>query len=240
MSSETVHEFCLWDECMPCTVFAHPGVLAYPDTSFIPPGRRVIQAGRLAYHDIFTPPMEVSMKMRTMFVGAAAALLLAGCSSMPSISNPFEQPSITETYVSQFRDVPIPAPMTTVPSETLVTVAPDGSKFGLESFTGRVESTSLANIMMQNMSRQGWQLRGSSIGVRSIQLYEKAPHYAALFFREGVMKTTMDVWVINGVNVDILSLVPGVSSSVDSGMGLGSGSSSYSSPSSNQVTRLSE
>ncbi len=188
------------------------------------------------------------MKARMMFAGLAAALMLTGCSSMSSISNPFEQPSITETYISQFRDVPIPAPMSTIPSETLVTVGPDGSKFGLESFSGRVDGTSLANVMMQNMARQGWQLRGSSVGVRSVQLYEKSPHYAAIFYREGVVNTSMDVWVVNGVNVDILSLVPEVHNSVNST--LSSGSSSYSGSSysgsgssygsSGQVTKLSE
>ena len=187
------------------------------------------------------------MKARTMFAGLAAALMLTGCSSMPSISNPFEQPSITETYISQFRDVPIPAPMSTIPSETLVTVAPDGSKFGLESFSGRVDGTSLANIMMQNMARQGWQLRGSSVGVRAVQLYEKSPHYAAIFYREGVVNTSMDVWVVNGVNVDILSLVPEMhnSGAVPSYSGSGSGfsgapASSYTDVSSGQVTKLSE
>lgn len=195
------------------------------------------------------------MKARTLFAGLAAALMLTGCSGMSStISNPFEQPSITETYISQFRDVPIPAPMSTIPSETLVTVAPDGSKFGLESFSGRVDGTSLANVMMQNMARQGWQLRGSSVGVRSVQLYEKSPHYAAIFYREGVVNTSMDVWVVNGVNVDILSLVPEVHSSVNSSLSSSSSSgysgstysgasSSYSGSSyggSGQVTKLSE
>ncbi len=191
------------------------------------------------------------MKARAIFAGLAVALTLTGCSSMSSISNPFEQPSITETYISQFRDVPIPAPMSTVPSETLVTVGPDGSKFGLESFTGRVDGTSLANVMMQNMARQGWQLRGSSVGVRSVQLYEKSPHYAAIFYREGVVKTSMDVWVVNGVNVDILSLVPEVHNSVDSRMssstysgstysGSSYSGSSYGGSGSGQVTKLSE
>ena len=93
------------------------------------------------------------MKVRTIVAGLAV-LMLTGCSSMSSISNPFEQPSITESYISQFRDVPIPAPMSTIPSETLVTVGPDGSKFGLESFSGRVNGRSLANVMMQNMASQ--------------------------------------------------------------------------------------
>ena len=128
-----------------------------------------------------------------------------------------------------------------------MTVAPDGSKFGLESFSGRVDGTSLANIMMQNMARQGWQLRGSSVGVRSVQLYEKSPHYAAIFYREGVVNTSMDVWVVNGVNVDILSLVPEMhnSGAVPSYSGSGSGfsgapASSYTDVSSGQVTKLSE
>ena len=193
------------------------------------------------------------MKARMMMIaGLAAALMLAGCSNMSSISNPFEQPSITETYFSQVRDVPIPAPMSTIPSETLVTVGPDGSKFGLESFSGRVDGTSLANVMMQNMARQGWQLRGSSVGVRSVQLYEKSPHYAAIFYREGMVNTSMDVWVVNGVNVDILSLVPEVHNSVNSGMSSysggsysgssypGSSASPYSDISSGQVTKLSQ
>lgn len=185
------------------------------------------------------------MKARRMLATMVFALMLAGCSSMPSISNPFEQPSITDTYISQFRDVPIPAPMSTNPSETLVTVAPDGNKFGLESFSGRVDGNSLANVMMQNMARQGWQLRGSSVGVRSVQLYEKSPHYAAIFYRENIMKTSMDVWVINGVNVDILSLVPqqqnmGSSSAGSKYSGAsGAPASTYTEESSGQVTKLS-
>ena len=66
------------------------------------------------------------------------------------------------------------------------------------------------------------------------------------------MTTSMDVWVVNGVNVDILSLVPEVHNSVNSGMSSSSGvssGSSYSGPAtysgttyggSGQVTKLSE
>ena len=104
---------------------------------------------------------------------------------------------------------------------------------------------------LEDMARQGWQLRGSSVGVRSVQLYEKSPHYAAIFYREGVVNTSMDVWVVNGVNVDILSLVPEVHSSVNSGLSSsssgysgstysGTSGSSYGSSSSGSVTKLSE
>ncbi len=175
------------------------------------------------------------MKFSFLLAGAAA-LLAAGCSNvqMPSVSNPFQQPSITETYISQFSDVPIPAPMSTINEESLVTVATDGSKFGVEAFSGRVDGVSLANVMMPNMARQGWQLRGSSVGVRSMQLYEKAPHFAAIFFRENMVTTKMDVWVVNGVNVDVINRVPAVHDQINAQ------SQSYSSTSSSKVKPLSE
>ena len=152
------------------------------------------------------------MKSKALAACFCAVFLLSGCSNV-HVDNPFAQPSIEDTYVSQFRDVPIPAPMETVEKETLVTVGPDGGKYGIEAFTGRVDYVSLSNVMMQNMLRQGWQLRGSSVGVRSIQLYEKPPYFAAIFYRDGLVKVSMDIWLVNGVNADILSSLPAVSNS---------------------------
>jgi hypothetical protein len=165
-------------------------------------------------------------------------VLVSGCSNiqMPNVPNPFQQPSVTESYVSQFPDVPIPAPMSTRNDDTLVTVGSDGTKFGVEAFSGRVDRMTLANVMMQNMTRQGWQLRGSSIGVRSMQLYEKAPHFAAVFFRENMMTTYMDVWVVNGVNAEVLTNVPRVHDEVNNAV---RSSSAYAAPASDQVKPLS-
>lgn len=186
------------------------------------------------------------MKARTLLAGLAAALLLAGCSTEGgfALKNPFEQPSLTESYISQFRDVPIPAPMTSVTKESYVTVGHDGGKIGLESFEGRVEVGSLANIMMQNMARSGWQLRGSSAGMRSIQLYQKEPHYAVIFYSDGVINSDMDVWVVNNVSVDIMTLVPEAKNIPGAGTTPFNTPSSYGTPSSfsdpasGQVTSL--
>ena len=183
------------------------------------------------------------MKVRGLFVALAATLMLSGCSLGDlEIKNPFEQPSLTESYVSQFRDVTIPAPMESLTKESYVTVGHDGGKIGLESFSGRVEVTSLGNIMMQNMARSGWQLRGSSVGMRCIQLYQKEPHYAVIFYSDGVINTSMDIWVVNNVSVDISSLIPeatnpsaGTSSTLTPSA---LGTSSYSDPASSQVTSL--
>ena len=183
------------------------------------------------------------MKVRGLLVTLAAALMLTGCSAGDfEIKNPFEQPSLTDSYVSQFRDVPIPAPMESLTKESYVTVGHDGGKIGLESFQGRVEVTSLGNVMMQNMARSGWQLRGSSNGMRCIQLYQKEPHYAVIFYSDGIINSTMDVWVVNNVSVDIMTLIPeaanpasAVPPATPSALGT---PSSYADPASSQVTSL--
>ena len=185
------------------------------------------------------------MKVRGLFVTLAAALMLTGCSAGDfEIKNPFEQPSLTESYVSQFRDVPIPAPMESLTKESYVTVGHDGGRIGLESFSGRVEVTSLSHIMMQNMAKSGWQLRGSSTGMRCIQLYQKEPHYAVIFYSDGMINSSMDVWVVNNVSVDIMTLipespVPGVSGipAAPTPSAIGT-PSSYADPASSQVTSL--
>ncbi|MBR3880367.1 MAG: hypothetical protein IKJ34_02055 [Mailhella sp.] len=181
------------------------------------------------------------MKVHTLLAGLAAALMLTGCAGEGfKLKNPFAQPSLTESYVSQFRDVPIPAPMKSMTNESYVTIGHDGGKIGLESFEGRVTVESLANIMMQNMARSGWQLRGSSAGMRSIQLYQKEPHYAVIFYNDGAIYSDMDIWVVNNVGVDIMTLVPEARNTMG---GLGTSvpfntPSSYSSPASDQVTSL--
>ena len=185
------------------------------------------------------------MKFRALIAAFAAVFMLSGCSGNGfEIKNPFEQPSLTESYVSQFRDVPIPAPMESLTKESYVTVGHDGGKIGLESFSGRVEVQSLANVMMQNMAKGGWQLRGSSSGMRAIQLYQKEPHYAVLFYQDGLISSSMDVWVVNNVSVDIMTLIPEVPAANPSGIpaattpsALGT-PSSYADPASSQVTSL--
>lgn len=126
-----------------------------------------------------------------------AALLLAGCSSL-NIPNPFSSTSdVNDVYMSQFPDIPIPADMKSVPKNTLVTSTQDGTKVGLETLEGRVEAASLANAMIHNMARQGWSLRGSVTGKRTMQVHEKDNRYAVLYLYDQTMSTAMEVWVLN-------------------------------------------
>ena len=124
-------------------------------------------------------------------------VVLAGCANL-NIPNPFSSSSdVNDVYISQFPDIPIPADMKSVPKQTLVTPTQDGTKVGLETFKGRVEAASLANAMIHNMSRQGWSLRGSTSGTRTMQLHEKDQRYAIIYLYEQTVNTAMEIWVLN-------------------------------------------
>ena len=130
-------------------------------------------------------------------VACFAVLLLAGCSNL-NIPNPFSSTSdVNDVYISQFPDIPIPADMKSVPKNTLVTTTQDGTKVGLETFEGRVEAASLANAMIHNLARQGWSLRGSVTGKRTMQVHEKDNRYVVLYLYDQTMTTAMEVWVLN-------------------------------------------
>ena len=106
-------------------------------------------------------------------------LPLSGCADL-NISNPFETKSSdgSEVYFDQFPDVPIPRDMSVDAKRSLISVAQDGTKTGLITVEGRVDKPSLANAMILNMNRQGWNLRGAAIGSKTMHLYEKGERYA--------------------------------------------------------------
>lgn len=140
-----------------------------------------------------------NLHLRNLAFGAAF-FLLAGCvNSGPfaNIQNPFAPTAdVGEVYVSQFPDVPIPKDMHSIAKDTLVTPAYDGTRFGLETFAGRVESQSLATAMIHNLARQGWALRGSASGKRIMQLHEKDNRYIIIHITEGPVNTEMEVWLL--------------------------------------------
>ncbi len=133
-----------------------------------------------------------------LFAVLALCAPLGGCAEV-GVPNPFNPApaSITDVYTSQFADIPIPSAMKSVPASSLVTPSQSGQKVGLETFEGRVETASLANAMIHNMARQGWSLRGSMSGKRTLQLHEKGDMYAVLYFYDQTMSTAMEVWVLN-------------------------------------------
>jgi len=144
-------------------------------------------------------PVSSCFRLLRLFCLSLLSLAVAGCSSMGlEFENPFSTTSdINDVYLSQFPDIPIPSDMESVTSRSLVTPNQNGEKVGLETFEGRVEASSLANAMIHHLSRQGWSLRGSTTGKRTMQLHQKDQRYAVIYLYEQTLTTAMEVWVIS-------------------------------------------
>ena len=121
---------------------------------------------------------EFPMRALYCLLLICSLLPLSGCADL-NISNPFETKSSdgSEVYFDQFPDVPIPRDMSVDAKRSLISVAQDGTKTGLITVEGRVDKPSLANAMILNMNRQGWNLRGAAIGSKTMHLYEKGERH---------------------------------------------------------------
>lgn len=87
-----------------------------------------------------------------------------GCADL-NISNPFETKSSdgSEVYFDSSPMSRFPATCPSTPSAALFPW-PRTGQTGLITVEGRVDKPSLANAMILNMNRQGWNLRGAAIG----------------------------------------------------------------------------
>ncbi len=126
-----------------------------------------------------------------------ALLPLSGCADL-NISNPFETKSSdgSEVYFDQFPDVPIPRDLSVDAKRSLISVAQNGVKTGLITVEGRVDRPSLANAMILNMNKQGWNLRGAAIGSKTMHLYEKGDRFAAIYYYDQTTTAAMEIWVL--------------------------------------------
>lgn len=154
--------------------------------------------------------------MRVALCLVLLCALLTGCSSL-NISNPFESSSTSsEIYFDQFPDVPIPRDLSVDIKRSLVSVSQDGAKTGLLTVEGwNVDKASLETASVSNMSRQGWNLRGSSTGNKTLQLYEKGNRFAVLYFYNQTTTTAMEIWVLSSLPDGVVSSMGG--SGADSG-----------------------
>ncbi|MFQ9489752.1 MAG: hypothetical protein ACLR0N_01255 [Bilophila wadsworthia] len=154
-------------------------------------------------------------------------LPLSGCADL-NISNPFETKSSdgSEVYFDQFPDVPIPRDMSVDAKRSLISVAQDGTKTGLITVEGRVDKPSLANAMILNMNRQGWNLRGAAIGSKTMHLYEKGERYAVIYYYEQTTTAAMEIWVMTRLADGVLPTMGngGAAAGMDAG---GSSSPSF-------------
>ena len=130
----------------------------------------------------------------------------------------------SEIYFDQFPDVPLPRDMSVDVSRSLISVAQDGTKTGLVTVEGRVDKPSLANAMISNMHRQGWNLRGAVIGTKTIHLYEKGERYAVIYYYDQTTTAAMEIWVMTRLADGVL---PTIGGSTTGAGGLGSAGGSY-------------
>lgn len=136
-------------------------------------------------------------KLRYIFLCLAACLMLGGCAGMFGTSS-----SEGPYYYGEFDDIPIPSELSGIKETTIITT-PGGIKTGLQVFKGRVEVGSLNSAMISYMQREGWELRSSTRGARSLLLFEKQDRYSTIYITDAFFNTEMQVYVspkLSGIN----------------------------------------
>lgn len=133
--------------------------------------------------------MRVFSRFLPIFLVFSAFGLLAGCSAITGHSGSSEP-----YYYAEFEDIPIPSELGRVKETTIITT-PGGVKTGLQVFKGRVEMGSLNSAMVGYLQREGWELRSSTRGARSLLLFEKQDRYCTIYILDGWFYTEMQVYV---------------------------------------------
>lgn len=134
--------------------------------------------------------------MRKFFLGCALLLsfAVAGCVGSGS-SDADPATSGLNYYYDEFQDVAIPREMSPQKKETFITYSADGTKLGTQIVAGRVEMSSLVAAMQGHMQRDGWSLRSVFRSSRSILIFEKPEKICSMYISDGMMDTTMLVFV---------------------------------------------
>lgn len=128
-------------------------------------------------------------KFRNIFLLVAVCALLGGCGGMFGSSS-HEGPY----FYAEFDDIPIPTEVSSIKETTIITT-PGGVKTGLQVFKGRVEVGSLNSAMIGYMQREGWEMRSSTRGARSLLIFEKEDRYATIYILDGMFNIEMQVYV---------------------------------------------
>ena len=122
-------------------------------------------------------------------------LLLGGCVDSFTEGSADPVSSGLPYYYDEFSDVSIPKEMQPETKETFITYASDGLKHGTQTVTGRVEMSSLVAAMMSHMRRDGWALRSVFRSSRSILIFERPEKLCSIYISEGLLYTTMVIFV---------------------------------------------
>lgn len=137
--------------------------------------------------------------VRLFVLGLAITGLLTGC------ANPFlgGNSDVTETYVIEFDDIPIPKDMEIKNGYTEISQT-DNLKTGHLRFTGRVEWLSLINACSYNMHQQNWIPIAIFKSPQGLLVFRKDERVCVIVITDSFPNTLMRVWVspkMNGFTV---------------------------------------
>ena len=82
-----------------------------------------------------------------------------------------------------------------------------------------MDKPSLANAMILNMNRQGWNLRGAAIGSKTMHLYEKGERYVVIYYYDQTTTAAMEIWAMTRLADGVLPTMGngGISAGMDAG-----------------------
>ncbi len=132
-------------------------------------------------------------------------LLLSGCATGGGLFSSEDAEPVNQYFTAEFADVQLPNELKEDASKTMITFAASGSKFGVQVFSGRVDTVYVMNHMRKTMSSNGWTLRSALRTKNSVMIFEKPDRMASIMISEGVVSSTVHVFVSPRLDGDSLS-----------------------------------
>lgn len=135
------------------------------------------------------------MRKVILFSTLVLSIALGGCFNSNNDASSDPVSSGITYYFDEFQDVPIPNEMKARKKEGFITYSGSGTKLGTQCFSGRVEMSSLVTAMHRHMQREGWMLRSVFRSSRSIMIFEKPETICSIYIDEGLLETSMLMFV---------------------------------------------
>lgn len=130
-------------------------------------------------------------KIRLFILGLAiTGLFITGC------ANPFSggTSDVTDTYLAEFPDIPIPKDMGINESYTQISQI-DNIRTGYLSFTGGVEGLSLIDAFLYNMHQQHWTPLAIYKSEHGLLVFQKDTRICVMTITDSFPNTLLRIWV---------------------------------------------
>ncbi len=135
------------------------------------------------------------MLLKKTFMPLLLVVLLSGCATGGLFGDDTADEPVNPYFTSEFSDIQLPNDLKEDYEKTMIAFGPSGSKFGVQVFSGRVETVYVMNHLRRTMSGNGWTLRSVLRSKSSIIIFEKPDRMASIVLNEGLVSTTVHVFV---------------------------------------------